>query len=293
MHNDYVMENVATDLLNDEVVSLKRDLRSFDKWMQRCNLSDATIKSYTRTMEYYFKKYNALSKHNLLAYKDYLINREYAPKTINSRINALNKYCDFCNRKSLKLSLVKVQNKPFLDNIISEEDYKYFVRKLKEDEDYGTYFLVKFMACTGARVSELIKFKVEHVYTGYMDIYAKGGKFRRVYIPTRLRNEAIKWFEATGREEGLIFKNKNGETIGTTGVSYKIKQAAKRYKRLDLKSIYPHSFRHYFAIHFLRKHYDLLLLADVLGHNSLETTKIYTRMSSAEQASIINEVVDW
>ena len=80
MHNDYVMENVATDLLNDEVVSLKRDLRSFDKWMQRCNLSDATIKSYTRTMEYYFKKYNALSKHNLLAYKDYLINREYAPK---------------------------------------------------------------------------------------------------------------------------------------------------------------------------------------------------------------------
>ena len=214
MHNDYVMENVATDLLNDEVVSLKRDLRSFDKWMQRCNLSDSTIKSYTRTMEYYFKKYNALSKHNLLAYKDYLINREYAPKTINSRINALNKYCDFCNRKSLKLSLVKVQNKPFLDNIISEEDYKYFVRKLKEDEDYGTYFLVKFMACTGARVSELIKFKVEHVYTGYMDIYAKGGKFRRVYIPTRLRNEAIKWFEATGREEGLIFKNKNGAAGG-------------------------------------------------------------------------------
>ena len=52
MHNDYVMENVATDLLNDEVVSLKRDLRSFDKWMQRCNLSDATIKSSTRTMEY-------------------------------------------------------------------------------------------------------------------------------------------------------------------------------------------------------------------------------------------------
>ena len=156
---------------NDNIVTLGRDLKAFEKWLQRSNLSDATILSYTTTIKQYYNKYNSLSKSNLLAYKEYLIEREYAPKTINLRINALNKYCIYVNRKALKLTCVKVQNKPFVDNVISFEDYQYFIKRLKDDGDINTYFLVKFIACTGARVSELIKFKVEHVYKGYMDIF--------------------------------------------------------------------------------------------------------------------------
>lgn len=272
------------------------DFRLYEQWLRRNELTEATILSYSRTIRHYFTKYKVLSKTSLLSYKEWLIENNYAPKTINTRINALNSYCTYVNKKALKLRCVKIQQKPFVDNVISFEDYQYFIKKLKEDNDLETYFIVKFIGCTGARVSEVIRMKIEHVYAGHMDIYSKGGKFRRIYFPVRLRNEAIKWFADTGKTEGLIFKNKNGVTIGTTGISYKLKHAAMRYHKLDINCIYPHSFRHMFAYQFLKRKPGAdgcMFLSDILGHSSVEITRIYTRASSTEQARIVDKIVDW
>ena len=130
---------------------------------------------------------------NLKKYKIWLI-ETYKPKTVNLRLRAINCYLDFLKKNEMKLSFVKIQQKTFLENVISEADYIYLKSKLKE-EDYDWYMLVRFLGATGARVSELIQIKCEHVKLGYIDLYSKGGKIRRIYIPKLLKNEALTWLE--------------------------------------------------------------------------------------------------
>lgn len=164
--------------------------------------------------------------------------------------------------------------------------------KLKKEENRAWYFVVRFLAATGARVSELVQLKVEHVALGYYDIYTKGGKIRRLFIPKKLREEANEWLQSEGRATGYLFLNRFGERITTRGVSQQLKNYAKKFG-LNEKVIYPHSFRHRFAKNFLEKFNDISLLADLMGHESIETTRIYLRRTSAEQQDIVDKIITW
>ena len=154
------------------------------------------------------------------------------------------------------------------------------------------YFVVRFLTATGARVSELIQIKVEHVRIGYFDIYSKGGKVRRLFIPKRLREEAERWFETTGQTTGYIFRNRFGERITTRGIAQQLKNYAERYG-LNTNVVYPHSFRHRYAKNFLEAFNDIALLADLMGHESIETTRIYLRRTASEQQAIVDKVITW
>ena len=87
--------------------------------------------------------------------------------------------------------MVKIQQKTYLDHMISEADYEYLKRCLLRDERYTYYFLIRFMAATGVRVSEVIQFQAEDIFSGYKDIYSKGNKVRRIYIPQSLRTDTL------------------------------------------------------------------------------------------------------
>lgn len=135
----------------------------------------------------------------------------------------------------------------------------------------------------GARVSELIKIKVEHVNAGFIDLYTKGGKIRRIYIPIKLKEETIVWIKNDLKiESGYIFLNRFKERITTRGIAQQLKNFAIKYG-IDPKVVYPHSFRHRFAKNFLEKYNDISLLADLMGHESIETTRIYLRKTASEQ----------
>ena len=179
-----------------------------------------------------------------------------------------------------------------LENGISEADYEYFKTCLKRDDELVWYFVIRFLAATGARVSELIQIKVEHIKLGYLDLYSKGGKLRRIYIPKALQNEALSWLNDKHQESGFIFLNKYGDRITTRGISGQLKKLAVRYG-IDPVVIYPHSFRHRFAKSFLERCNDIAFLADLMGHESIETTRIYLRKTSTEQRAIVDEVIDW
>lgn len=269
-----------------------REIKNFCKWMKRNNLSEATIRSYSRTVETFQNKYKTLNKNSLLAFRQYLIDN-YCPTTVNQRIQAMNRYLEYIHKGSLALKCVRVQRKHFLENVVTYNDYIYFTKQLKKDGYYKVYFIVRTIACTGARPSEIIKFRVDHIETGWMDVNSKGGKIRRIYIPKKLQNELLGWLRIEGITSGTIFRNKNGETLSTRGMAKLLKDCAKQYKSVSLDTIYPYSFRHMYAKKFLEKEYNLVLLADILGHASLETTRIYTRMSSAEQYAIVNRTVTW
>ena len=217
---------------------------------------------------------------------------KYKAKTVNLRIQGINKYLEFIKKDKDKLKFVKIQQKTYLENVISNADYEFFKNQLKKDKNLDWYFVVRFLGATGARVSELVQIKVEHVKLGYIDLYTKGGKIRRIYIAKRLQTEAIKWFESKNIDSGYIFCNKRGERLTTRGVAHQLKELAIKYK-MNPNVIYPHSFRHRFAKNFLDKYNDLALLADLMGHESIETTRIYLRRTSEEQQEIVNKVITW
>lgn len=263
----------------------------FRHFLMQQNLSENTVNSYVFTVEHFFVNYQEITKKNLLAYKGMLVEK-YKAKTVNLRIQGINKYLEFIKKDKDKLKFVKIQQKSYLENVISNADYEFFKNQLKKEKNYDWYFVVRFLGATGARVSELVQIKVEHVKMGYIDLYTKGGKIRRIYIAKRLQNEALKWLESKNKDSGYIFCNKRGERLTTRGVAHQLKELAIKYKMNHLV-IYPHSFRHRFAKNFLDKYNDLALLADLMGHESIETTRIYLRRTSEEQQEIVNKIITW
>ena len=266
-------------------------VKMFIKNLRKNNLSENTIASYKKTVELYFSLYSEITKKNLLGFKGYLL-ENFKPKTVNLRIQGINKYLIFVKKEKLKLTAIKLQQKTFLENVISDADYIYFKKQLKKDKNYYWYFVIRYLAATGARISELVQLKIEHLQIGYFDIYSKGGKIRRLYIPLKLREESLKYFNSIGLVSGFIFKNNKGDRITTRGIAIQLKKLAVRYG-IDPNVVYPHSFRHRFAKNFLEKYNDIALLADLMGHDSIETTRIYLRRTSTEQQEIVDKIIDW
>lgn len=264
----------------------------FKTYLVGLNLASNTVNAYIIAVKNFFANYSSVTKTNLLAWKAYLI-ENFKAKTVNLKIQAMNNYLVFIKKANLKIKSIKVQQRLFLESVISDSDYEFFKKKLKKEDNKEWYFIVRFLAGTGSRISELIKIKVEHVKVGYIDIYSKGGKVRRIYIPIALRKEAVVWIENDLKiDSGYIFKNRYGERITSRGVSQQLKKYAQKYG-MDTNVVYPHSFRHRFAKNFLEKYNDISLLADLMGHESIETTRIYLRKTASEQQAIVDKIVTW
>lgn len=263
----------------------------FKKYLDKTNLSENSKSAYLFAFKQFTEQYGGITKKNLDRYKVWLVDN-FKPQTVNLRLRGMNCFLESMGREKWKLSFVKIQQKPFLENVISEADYLYFKKCLKEDGEMFWYFVIRFLAATGARVSELIQIKVEHIKIGYLDLYSKGGKLRRIYIPKALQEESLAWLAKKGQDSGFIFLNQRGSRITTRGISGELKKYALKYG-IDPKVVYPHSFRHRFAKSFLDRCNDIAFLADLMGHESIETTRIYLRKTATEQREIVDTIVDW
>ena len=266
-------------------------IEEFERHLRGTNLSENTVTAYLFAVRQFGERHDAVTKRNLKEHKAWLI-EQYKPKTVNLRIRAINCYLESIGKDSWKLSSVKVQQKAFLENVISEADYIYFKNCLKRDDNMLWYFVIRFLAATGARVSELVQIKVEHIRLGHLDLYSKGGKLRRIYIPKSLQDEAIVWLEEKQQDSGFIFLNRFDERITTRGISGQLKKLAIKYG-IDPAVVYPHSFRHRFAKSFLERCSDIAFLADLMGHESIETTRIYLRKTATEQRTLVDNIIDW
>lgn len=277
---------------NSENVSLDDTLREFQAYLAKRSLSGSTIVSYLFGVRSFFRHYPELTPDNLQLYKAWLL-EHYQPQTVNSRIRSLNAFLRFCQKdREFRLKSLRLQQKTYLNHVISQGDYEYLIRRLKEDGELTFYFIVRFLAATGVRVSELVSLQAEDAAQGFRDIYSKGGKMRRIYIPSGLQRETLSWLASEGRKRGPLFLSHLGTRISVSGVRSQLKAFALRY-HLDPQVVYPHSFRHRFAKNFIESGGDLAFLSRLLGHENIETTRIYLRRTSTEQARILDRVVDW
>ena len=115
---------------------------------------------------------------------------------------------------------------------------------------------------------------------------------RRLYIPKKLGTEAQRWLTGQNITSGYLFTNRLGNRLSTRGIAIQLKYFAEKYG-LNRNVVYPHSFRHRFAKNFLDRFNDIALLADLMGHESIETTRIYLRRTASEQQKIVDKVVTW
>lgn len=267
-------------------------MEDFKAHLFDCGFSNHTVESYLYAAKQLESRvHDGFSNEALLAHKDWLASR-YAAKTVNLRITAINSYLDFIGYDGIRLKSLRVQQKPFLDNVISQSDYELLRDSLKRDDDLFWHFVVRFLAGTGARISELRQFTVESVHAGYLDLVSKGQKLRRIYIPASLQHDAAKWIGLSGKTTGYVFTSKGTAPMTARGLSLGLKRCAVRYG-IDQDVVYPHSFRHRFAKNFIERNPDIAFLADLMGHESLETTRIYLRRTASEQRAAVDATIDW
>lgn len=265
-------------------------MKAFTTYLREKGYAENTVGSYEFAISQLIDKASPLTNQSLLSHKEWLVS-SFAPKTANNRIGAINAYLDFIEFDGVRLKGVRIQQKPFLDNVISNKQYTAMKDGLKRDENWFWYYIVRYLGCTGARVSELRQFRLHHAIDGYMDIVSKGQKLRRVWIPATLCLETGEW-KSGCVPSSLLFPGKEERAISARGIALGLKRAAIRYG-VDPSVVYPHSFRHLFAKNFIERNPDIALLADLMGHESIETTRIYLRRTANEQRAAVDEAIDW
>lgn len=286
-----LLTETEKERLSSQMNAVNLQISEFRQYLISKDMAANTVQVYSYALCQFLCRYHQADFSSLHLYKVFLL-EHYKPQTVNLRLRALNAYLEFTREKSKKLPLVRIQQKNYLENVISEADYEYLKSCLLRDKRYLYYFLIRFMAATGARVSEVVQFQAEDVQKGFKEIYSKGNKARRIYIPKALRTDALLWLQAAGIRKGDIFLNRLGRRITPAGIRGQLKTLAVLYG-INPDVVHPHSFRHRFAKSFIEKCGDISLLSDLLGHKTIETTRIYLRRSSNEQYEIVNKVVDW
>lgn len=267
---------------------MNKRLDEFRDYLVDKERSRNTIDSYMQSIRIFFDMYHEVDKKSMIEFKQWLLeNRK--PRTAALRCISMNVYCDFIGHPEYKVKNIKLHNNTTLENVITLEEYKYLLDCLKKDGNDKLYFMVKFLAGTGCRASELIRLEKKCLETGEFVMWTKG-KIRKIYIPRILVRESRNYFDKV--DSIYLFPNRYGRQMTIRGMQQQLKNYGKKYG-IRNEVMHPHSFRHLFAIQFLDKNKNIALLSDIMGHESMNTTAIYLRLTAEEQKKQIDNTVNW
>lgn len=261
---------------------MRNNIEMYKTYLREQELAEETIKIYIRhakIIDTYLERFG-LSKQAVLEYKKNLMNKEIAPATFNLAIISVNKYLKYCGYGEYVVKTQKIQKRKSLENVISITEYKKMLLTAKIEMKVKYYYIIKTLAQTGIRVSELRYFTVEILDKKKILVNNKG-KIREIYLPDSLISELKRYCETAGIKSGVIFRGNTEKPIGRASV-YKMLVRIGNDAGVPKEKIYPHSFRHLFAVTYMNCYGNLTELADILGHSNLETTRIYT-LSTAEE----------
>ncbi len=273
-------------------------LSKLDEWIEEQRYqeySDNTLKQYKANVLKFINWLpddgKAITKETTMNYKRYLYELDPKPETssINTWIIELNKYLKWLELNDLTIKKIKQQVKSSNEEVLSLSDYKRLLRFAKRMGYIKLYYIMKVLAMTGIRVSELKFFTVESIKSNYIRAFNKG-KERNIIIRQDLARELRKYCRENNIKSGCIFKGEEQEKLVLSTVWRHMKKVSGAAK-VNKKKVHAHSFRHLFAQVFLNEYEDNITeLADILGHNSLETTRLYTRSSDSQKKSKLEKL---
>ena len=273
-------------------MNLEAKLEEFELFLKEDEKAEKTIEKYKTNIRAFieFSKDKELTKRTVIEFKDKLDQvDEYLPNTTNNYLVVINKFLNFIGKKDLCVKVIKQQKKFSLEYSLSKSDYHRLLRTAKKYEEYDNYIILRILAETGIRISELAFFKIEDL-DKTMKIKKKG-KVREIPVKLDLLREIRKYCRDRKIKEGLIiFNPKTGKAYADSTIWRRLKKLAGR-ARISKDAVHPHAFRHYFAKCYLETYpNDIAGLADILGHNSLETTRIYTKLTNKEKELKIRNI---
>ena len=269
----------------------KRDLiPKLDEWILEQRLQEyasATLRQYRSNVLKFIKWLpddEEISKETMLRYKMYLGEIAGSTKSINVWIVEVNKFLKWLDLRDLTIKKIKMQSKQSNEEVLSIADYKRLLRFAKLKGKIQLYYIMKVLAMTGIRVSELRYFKVENLGSNYINAFNKG-KERVIIVRQDLMRELKRYVRESRIKEGYIFPSaiKPDKMVNVSTIWRQMKDVAGSAK-VNKNKVHAHSFRHLFAQVFLNTYSNNITeLADILGHNSLDTTRLYTRTSDAQK----------
>lgn len=271
--------------------SLNDTIRSFQKYLIESEKSPNTIRCYLLAITDFFdfqKNDGEPDSLSMIKWKQMLM-RQYPPATVNLRISAIRSYCKF-KGISCNIKLLKTQRSTSAENVITLEMYKNLLSGLLEDGNRRWAAYYKILAMSGVRCSELLQIRKKDLEHHTMSLFTKG-KIRQISFPSKLVNEVIGEF-ASMADDDYICVNRCGNRLSPSGVRTMLKKHAEQYG-IPRECAHPHSFRHLFAIEFLKCNKDLMLLSDLMGHSNVSTTGIYLQLSREQQQRMLDETVTW
>lgn len=252
-------------------------LEEFRIYMEERENAPATISKYLRDIRTFLKyagENAEINKEILLSYKEWLI-ENYSVNSVNSMLVALNQFLSYMELGRLKMKRIRVQRQDFMSmgKELTKEEFYILLENAKRQNKKQLVMIMETMCATGIRVSELKFFRVESVKSGIVKIWNKG-KYRFVILPQLLRQKLLRYIKKEKISSGIIFRTRNGREKDRSNIWREMKRLAED-SGIELQKVFPHNLRHLFARTFYRKTKNLINLADILGHSSLETTRIY------------------
>lgn len=244
--------------------------------------SAATLKKYIRDVRAFavWLKERELSKSVVLAYKEYLIGH-YAPASVNSVLSSLNSFFSYNEWYALRVKTLKMQKQIFAssDKELTKTEYERLLTVAKSQGNERLYYLMQTICASGIRVSELRYITVDAVRKEKAVIRCKG-KLRTVILPKQLCRMLNRYAQKRHIKSGPVFVTKTGKPLDRSNIWADMKKLC-ACAGVSKDKVFPHNLRHLFARTYYTLQKDIVRLADILGHSSVNTTRIYT-MESGE-----------
>ena len=266
------------------------DMDGFSAWLRENELAEGTQQLYMRFLHDYsqYTGGEPPDKQSIKRWKEHLL-KFNKPQTVNLKLTAISKYCTFAG-VSVHIKRVAVQRCTLIRNAITRSEVEHLIGSLEEDGCERFAVIVRLLAKTGGRISEVIRITKQDISRGYVDMQTKG-KVRRIYLPDTLADELAPFLDKL-RPGDVLCRNRFGRQITARGVGKMLRQFAERYG-IPPEHVHPHAFRHFYAVEFLKQNPNVALLADTLGHSDINTTRIYLRQTEEQQRAEITRTVNW
>ena len=262
-----------------------KELKKYADYLFQRELSRGTIEIYTRQAALFLEYLGdrSITKSETVNYKNYLRGEGRKASTTNLYIVAVNSYLKFAGYGDCTVRTRRLQRNRYPENIISASEYNQMLSYARESGRVKYYYLIRVLVFTGIRISELSFLTAEVLPLGKFVVVNKG-RTREVYLPARLVTELNEYCRLEHIQSGVIFMGNSSRPISRIAV-YKMLIHLADMVGVEKKKAHPHSFRHLFAVTYMKQYANLTELADILGHSSLETTRIYTATTPEEKRS--------
>ena len=262
----------------------EREFDQFEDYLRHDEREESTIEAYLRSLTRFAEWANgrAVTKELAMEWKTALAESGYRPISVNAMLAAVNKFFICMGREDCKVKYLKLQRQMFRksEKDLSKEEYQRLVQAAHEKGDLRMELVLETICATGIRVGELKYITVEAVRAGVAEIALKG-KIRTILLPHRLCRKLQKYAKQQKIASGKIFLTQDGLPVSRQSIWTRMKALCEA-AGVERSKVFPHNLRSLFARSFYGSCHDVVRLADVLGHSSIETTRIYLMSTGKE-----------